>query len=107
MSMSKRLLFDRNPLDDTAREQLKRQTAGYLGEFTNRLAMKRKAKQSAKYWDQYWPMSVEQATRELGFEVVRVNDGLFTRTENERDAIKDRAEVIWAEKLNGANPRPL
>jgi len=98
MSMSKRLLFDRNPLDDAARERMRRQTSGYLAKFPHRLAMKRKGGPGGRYWDARWPMSIEQAVRELGFEVVRVSGGMFTREKTERDEILVRAEEIWRDR---------
>lgn len=42
MSATKRLLFDRNPLDDAARERMRKQTSSYLSEFPHRIAMKRR-----------------------------------------------------------------
>jgi len=98
MSMSKRLLFGRNPLDDEARERMRRETSSYLAAFPHRLAMKRKGGPGARYWDPRWPMSIEQAVRELGIEVVRVNGGMFTREEDERDGILARAEEIWRDR---------
>lgn len=98
MSMSKRLLFGRNPLDDQARERMRLETSDYLAEFPHRLAMKRKAGQGARNWDAGWPRSIEQAVHELGFEVVRVNGGMFTREQTERDLIRARAEEIWRDR---------
>ncbi|MCG6122971.1 MAG: hypothetical protein MEP57_09795 [Microvirga sp.] len=98
MSMSKRLLFDRNPLDDEAQGRMRRETADNLAEFTHRLAMKRKGNSTARYWDPRWPMSIEQAVSELGIDVIRVNDGMFTREEVERDEILERAEEIWRDR---------
>ena len=95
MSMSKRLLFDRNPRDDDARERLRLQTSSYLADFPHRLAMRRRARPDARYWDRRWPMSVEQAVRELDIEVVRINGGMFARERIERDQIITRAEEIW------------
>lgn len=95
MSMSKRLIFGRNPLDAAARDRLRSQASDYLEEFPHRLAMKRKGGMGTRYWDARWPMSVEQAVRELGFEIVRVNGGMFTREKTERDEICARAEEIW------------
>lgn len=98
MSATKRLLFDRNPLDDAARERLREQTSSYLSEFSHRIAMKRRAVTGVRYWDPLWPTSLEQAARELKTDVVRINDGMFTREINERDALRSRAEAIWRSK---------
>ena len=100
MSMSKRLLFDRNPLDQATWERMRRETAGNLSGFVHRLPMKRKGRGSARYWDRLWPLSVEQAVRELGFGVVRVNDGLFTREADQIARIKARAEEIYSERCS-------
>lgn len=95
MSMSKRLLFDRNPLDEPVRERMRREAAAFLEPFKYRIALKRRNRAAHPYWDVSWRMSVSRAARELGFEVVTINDGLFTREMSERDAILARAEVLW------------
>lgn len=94
MSMSKRLLFGNNPLDDSARMRLGEATARFRQDFQYRLPMKRKAKGGRQYWDSLWPCSIQRAVRELGYEVVRVNDGLFAREPRHIEEIKLRAEAI-------------
>lgn len=101
MSASKRLFFDRNSLDDPVRASMQCATANYLSEFTHRLPMKRRATKGLRHWDKLWPISVEQAVRELGVDVVRINGGMFTRLVAERDAIKCRAEELWALQSSG------
>lgn len=104
MSMSKRLLFGNNPLDDGARKRLAESAAEYRQQFRYRLPMKRKATSGSQYWDRLWPISVERAVRELGYDVLRVNDGLFARDAEHIEAIKRRAEEFWRE-LGGSKAR--
>lgn len=95
MGMSKRLMFGRNPLDDGARSRIRQQTSDYLSEFAHRLPLKRKARDGARYWDNLWPISVQQAADELGHEVVNINEGLCAREAEHIEAIRTRAEAIW------------
>ena len=94
MSISKRVLFDKNPSDDGVRKRLAEAAAELRQEFRYRLTMKRKAVTGSQYWDRLWPLSIERAVRELGYDVLRVNDGLFTREREHIEAIKMRAQEI-------------
>ena len=104
MSMSKRLLFCNNPLDDRARKRLTEAAAEHRQQFRYRLPMKRKATSGSQYWDRLWPISVERAVRELGYDVLRVNDGLFARDADHIETIRSRAEEIRCE-LDGRKAR--
>ena len=101
MSMTKRILFGRNPADDPVRERMRRDTADYLESFTHRIPMKRRAKHGPRYWDSLWPYSLERARLELEIEVVRINGGMFTREAAERDAVLSRPEAIWRDVGKG------
>lgn len=94
LSLSKRLLFASNPLDSAARAEMRKRNAEYIAQFPYRIAMKRRATSGSQYWDSRWALCLERAVRELEIEVVRVNGGLFTSDENDRDAVRDRAENL-------------
>ena len=103
MSMSKRLLFDRNPLDEPYRERMRREAWERMEGFTHRIATRRRNPAGRPYWDPLWPSSLSRAARELKIEVVLINDGMFTREGPECDSIKARAETIWRSLRPGAN----
>lgn len=94
MSMTKRILFGRNPIDDPIRERMRREASEYVKDFTHRIAMNRRNPVGRPYWDPLWHSSLNRAARELEIEVVRINGGMFTREVAQRDAIKARAEII-------------
>ena len=93
--MAKRILFDRNPLDDPIRERMRAETRDYLKPFVHRIAMKRRDPDKISDWDAVWPISLNQAALELEIEVVRINGGMFARQAEQRQAIEARAGIIW------------
>jgi hypothetical protein len=98
MSMTKRILFGNDPRDDAVRERMRAETSNYLSGFPHRIAMNRRNPTGATHWDTSWRMSLEAAARELQLEVVRINGGMFTREEAQRDSLRSRAEAIWTSK---------
>jgi hypothetical protein len=95
MSMTKRIWFDRHPEDDPIRERLRAEASDDLQPFVHRIAMKRRNSAGRPYWDAFWPVSLNQAARELEIDVVRINGGMFTRQAEERQAIEARAGIVW------------
>jgi hypothetical protein len=104
MSLSKRILFGNDPRDQAARDRMRSATSDYLREFPYRLPMKRKASSGPRYWDNFWPLSVSMAVRELGYDVIQVNGGLFAREREHIEAIKTRAEAIRLGLGGGVKP---
>jgi hypothetical protein len=47
------------------------------------------------HWDPLWPGSLERAVKRLGFEFVKFNEGIFFRTQEERDVAVEVAEQRW------------
>jgi len=73
---------------------MREEASEFLKPFVHRIAMKRRNPDKHPYWDMFWPVSLNQAARELEIEVVRINGGMFTRDDNERRAIEARAAAI-------------
>jgi hypothetical protein len=99
VSVSKRLFFDNDPADDEARRRLRELHWEHIEQFTFRIPTRRLNKRELPHeWDSLWPGSLSAAANELKIECVCVNAGMFFRTEEERDAVQARAEVIWRER---------
>jgi hypothetical protein len=97
MNMSKRLLFDRNPLDDAYRAKLKDEASEYMSQFPFRIARRRRNRESGGYWDNKWWISLERAVKDIGLESIVVNDGQMFRSNTDREAALKLAEEIRAD----------
>ena len=100
MSMSKRLLFDRNPLDDAYRAKLRQETREYISQFPFRIARRRRNREGGGYWDNKWWISLEKAVRDIGLDSIVVNDGQMFRSNADREAALKLAEEIRADFEN-------
>lgn len=104
MSVSKRLLFDKNPADDPVRGRMGAQRGEYLAQFTFRIPTRRKNPISGRRWDSLWPLSLSKAEAELGIDAVRVNDGIMVRTATDKEALLARAQEIYTVLSDRSNP---
>jgi hypothetical protein len=98
--MSKRLLFDRNPLDDAYRAKLKDEASEYMSQFQFRIARRRRNREGGGYWDNKWWISLERAVKDIGLESIVVNDGQMFRSNADREAALKLAEEIRADFEN-------
>ena len=117
MSLTKRILFDKDPFYDEARRKLSESIADHCSQFTFRIARNRRNsdKSSRRHWDYLWPISVEIAAKELNAESIEINAGIHFRTAKEMEAVKSLAEHIWGDgtsrhrviKRLGTTTKPL
>lgn len=98
--MAKRILFDRNPLDDAYRAKLKQETSEYVSQFSFRIARRRRNREGAGYWDNKWPISLQKAIRDLELDSIILNDGQMFRSDADREAALKLAEEIQADFEN-------
>ncbi|WP_440657746.1 hypothetical protein [Ensifer adhaerens] len=100
MSISKRILFERDPNDDAARAEINARVAEAISDFSFKVPLRRKNQLSASpRWDPFWPNCVMQAAKDLGVKVKCVNDQVCTRTREEAVGVKKVAESIWKQEL--------
>jgi hypothetical protein len=96
MSLTKRVLFGKDPALDQIRRRIGEENWAYVDKFPFRVPMRRRNKGAGTpQWDRHWPISLERAVEELKLEVVRVNEGMFFRSEHQRDAAVRLAESSW------------
>lgn len=103
MSISKRILFDKNPVDDLIRERLRSQSRDYAAQFTFRIPTRRKNPAPGSYWDRIWPLSLSKAEKELGIEALHVNDSIMVRTAADQAALLARAKEIYGRLSERSN----
>ena len=98
MSMSKRILFGNDPQHDEISAEIKRRNWEYVDQFPFRISsMKFKNKDGKRRKDVFWDYALMKAESSVKTESVRVNGGVFFRTEHERDAVlKIAAEICEA-----------
>lgn len=99
MSITKRILFDRDTTFDGARARMRTDFETLQAEFPFRIAGKRKARAgTSRYWDAWWPASLTRSAEALGIETLHINGGVFVRTEDERNTLQAAAERMWMER---------
>lgn len=104
MSITKRVWIERDPAYEEFRKQSAEETWRHISEFEFRVPLKRKSKlHYTSYWDPFWPGCLQRAADQLEFDTVIVNEGIFFRTREQRDAVVELAETIWDEKVASRN----
>lgn len=100
LSLTKRIWFDRDPAYEDIRQRIGEENQRYIEQFKFRAPLNRRNKLADRpHWDPIWPSSLDRAAEELKIEVVRVNEGIFFRTREQRDATKRLAEVLWRKNI--------
>jgi hypothetical protein len=100
MSLTKGILFGDDPAHDNIRRAMSEAVARRIAAFPFSIPTRRKNRlRHPPYWDPFWPSSVSSAAKELGVETILVNSKCCTRTKEEADAIRFRAEKIQAKKI--------
>ncbi len=95
MGLTKELLFGDDPRYDDDRQRLREQCAAMIDEFSVPYRGKRKGANGK--WSAHWHLSVVTAAKELEIRYIIINGRFAFRTLNDRDAVSQRAEVIWRE----------
>ena len=110
MSVHKRIWIERDPAyakfrrDQTAKAVREAE----LEKFTYRVATRRRNRMSNRpYWCPLWANRLVRAAKDLDIDCRRVNDGMFFRSQAEREAVVKRAEVRWREEIARRNNRPI
>lgn len=96
MSLTKRIWIDRDPAHEDVRRKYAEEAAAARSQFTFRLATRRRNRLASRpHWDPLWSASLDQAAKELKIDAVYVNDGMFFRTAEDRDAVELLAKSLW------------
>jgi hypothetical protein len=98
MSMSKRILFGKEALPESARAERQRNLERLQSRFTVRIPMRRENPHFGRHWDPLWPSCLAGAARELGIEFLTINDGLFVSTDDDAERIMANAQSLWQSK---------
>jgi hypothetical protein len=100
MGLAKTILFGDNPAHDGIRRAMSEAAGRRIVAFPFLIPTRRKNRiRQGPYWDPFWPSSVSSAAKELGIETILVNSRCCTRTQEQADTIRSRAEKIHAEKI--------
>lgn len=103
MGLSKRIWIDRDPAYAEVRQKYAEEASERANQFTFRAALKRRNKAvSNPHWDPIWRNAPYRAAKELGVEHVTINDGIFFRTAEDRQAVLDLAEKLWLDRIEQA-----
>tara|TARA_E500000318_G_scaffold56630_1_gene52684 strand:- start:442 stop:777 length:336 start_codon:yes stop_codon:yes gene_type:complete len=104
MSRSKDYLFD-DLLEDRARKQeLRAEYQKSLEEiervYIYRLpTRKARTRQGRRIFDNYWGFLCRQAIQAQGIDSVQINEGLFFKSAEDREAVRSEAQAQWDEFL--------
>ena len=100
MSLTKRIWIELDPAYEDVRQRYAEEAWRYIKEFEFRIPLRRRNRwEDSPYWAPLWPRALRRAAEELGFEVVKVNDGMFFRTREQRDATVTLAEDLWHQDI--------
>jgi hypothetical protein len=98
LSMSKRFLFGKEPLPESMKAERERNLERLCSTLTVRIPTRRKNRLFGRRWDPLWPSCLAGAARELGIEVLRINDVLLVSSEEDAERIVARAQSLWQSK---------
>lgn len=100
MSLTKRIWIEKDPAYEEVRRRYAEEAWQHIREFKFRAPLRRRNRcASGPHWDPLWPRSLERAAKDLELEVVRVNNGMFFRTSEQRDAALALAEDHWRQEV--------
>jgi hypothetical protein len=94
MSLTKRIWIEGDPAYAAVREQVAEQGRAHAAQFTVRIPTRRANRLPGRRWDPFWPSALQRAIETLGHDSVWINDGVFVQTEEEREAVVERASEI-------------
>jgi hypothetical protein len=97
VSISKQILFGDDPRYDDARALLREHAREAVDAHPARLRGKRKGTHGG--WCHVWEGAVSSAAKELGIQYIIINSRFAFRTNEDRDAVETRAEIIRSERL--------
>jgi hypothetical protein len=98
MSMTKRVWIEKDPDYEDVRQKAAEEFCDYADQFSHRIPMRRfRSVDGKRQSDPYWPWAVNRTIEKYDPECVRINEGVFFRTEKERDKVRSEAEVFCAE----------
>lgn len=103
MGLSKRIWIDRDPAYAEVRQKYAEEAWERARQFTFRGALKRQNKVvSDPHWDPIWRNTPYRAAQQLGIEHITINDGIFFRTAEARQAVMKLAERLWLDRIEQA-----
>lgn len=97
MSISKRIYFDDDPAFDEAREEIRRSRNEYLSQFKFRIPDTRfKTVGGRKRKDRFWSFALNEGESAVGAESVRINGGVWFKTQDDRDKVLTIANRVYS-----------
>lgn len=95
MSLTKRVWIDQDPAYEEVRKQYEESARLERSQFSVRLPTRRKSVGAASgRWDRLWPSCLAQAAAVLEIEHLNENEGMFFRSEQDRQVVREQAESI-------------
>lgn len=95
--MTKRISFDRNPVDNLARQELRERVFRFVGEYEFRVPLRKRNRNGLSYWDVQWRATVVETADDLGFDYILVNSSLMLRFEPDRSKLMSAASARYKE----------
>lgn len=106
MSLTKRILFDKDPAHNEIRKKIFGDPAEVIPQYPFGAPLRRKNRLAdSPHWDPLWPRRLAIAAEELKNDQITVNSRMMFRTKEARDATMQRAEQLWAEELQRRKSR--
>lgn len=95
MGLTKRIFIERDPAYEEVRRRYAEDFERHRKEFPFRIGTRRRNRKATKpYWDATWRIVLQRAVKQLGLEVLWVNDRIFLRTSIDLELLKARAELL-------------
>jgi hypothetical protein len=100
MSLTKRILFDKDPAHDEIREKIFGDPDEIIPQYPFGAPLRRKNRLAeSPHWDPLWPRRLHRTAEDLKHDHITVNSRMMFRTEEARDAVMGRAEQLWTEEI--------
>jgi len=90
---------EKDPAYADVRKKAVEEFRDHADQFAHRVPMRRfRSVDGKRRSDPYWPWAVNRTIEKHDLECVRINEGVFFRTKEERDKVQSEAEQVWAEQ---------
>jgi len=99
LSLTKRIWIEHDPAYAEVRERHLAAARAHAEQFTFRIPTRRANRMPGRRWDPFWPAAIQRALDDNGFDSVSINDGVYLRSQAERDTIVRDATKIADEHI--------